>query len=154
MFTTVCNRLETEDINYCSFFKWNFHLLVYTRLELLNSPSPLSDSPFHDVPYVFNRRQIWTAGRPVKHTHKQKHNLSPQIIYKNVLLIPSQIAHDSMSTPQKSTANSLWSLQIKLCVFKFCCDLRPLLWLEIRSLGLGVKHLLSDACDWTHYINF
>ena len=44
--------------------------LVCTRHELLNSPwSPLSDSPLHDAPYIFNRRQIWTAVRPVKHTH-------------------------------------------------------------------------------------
>ena len=44
--------------------------MVYTRLELLNSPwSPLSDSPLHDAPYIFYRIQIWTAGRPLKHTH-------------------------------------------------------------------------------------
>ena len=53
------------------FCKWNLcPFLLCTRLELLNSPwSLLSDSPLHDAPYIFNRRQIWTAGRPVKHTH-------------------------------------------------------------------------------------
>lgn len=28
-----------------------------------------SDSPLHDVPHMFSRRQMWTAGRTVKHTH-------------------------------------------------------------------------------------
>ena len=28
-----------------------------------------TDSPLHDAPYIFYRRQMWTAGRPVKHTH-------------------------------------------------------------------------------------
>ena len=64
---TLFNRLGTEDINCYSFASGMFG---DTRLELLTSPwSPLSDSPLHDAPYIFNRRQIWTVGRPVKHMH-------------------------------------------------------------------------------------
>ena len=68
---TLCNCLRTEDFNCCSFASGIFaHSWLYTKLELLNTPwSPLFDSPLHDAPYNFNRRQIWTAGRPVKHTH-------------------------------------------------------------------------------------
>ena len=47
------------------FCKWNFcTFLVYIRLDVLNSPwSLLPGSPLHDAPYIFNWRQIWTAGR-------------------------------------------------------------------------------------------
>ena len=60
---TLCNGLETEDINCCSVASGSFaHSLVYIRLELLNSPwSLLSDSPLHDAPYSLNRRQASQA---------------------------------------------------------------------------------------------
>lgn len=41
------------------FYKRNiFSFLLDTRRQLLNSPwSPLSDSPLHDAPYIFKKRQ-------------------------------------------------------------------------------------------------
>ncbi len=45
-------------------------VLHETRLNLLYSHwSSLCYSPFHDTPHIFNRRKIWTAGRPFKHIH-------------------------------------------------------------------------------------
>ena len=44
--------------------------LPNARIQLLNSSWLLPfDFPLHDASYNFSKRQMWTAGRPVKHTH-------------------------------------------------------------------------------------
>lgn len=58
----------------CRFCKWNFcSFLLDTKLQLLNSLYlSLSHSPLHEVPYIFNRRQIWAGSRPVEHSVSTK----------------------------------------------------------------------------------
>ena len=46
-----------------------FQVEFLSILGVYKTWSPFSDSPLCDAPYIFNRRQIWTAGRPVKHMH-------------------------------------------------------------------------------------
>jgi len=53
------------------------HCLIFLELKTLNVRLQLlcllrlflSDSPIYDAPYLFNKRWMWTAGRPNKHTH-------------------------------------------------------------------------------------
>ena len=67
-FILINNPLGTEYINCCSFASGIF-AHSWCLQNLLNCPWSQSDSPLHDAPYILNRRQIWTVGRPVKHTH-------------------------------------------------------------------------------------
>ena len=56
----------------------------FARLELLNSVW-LSDSPLYDVAYIFNRRQIWTAGRPMSLKNSNKsHRINGTFTYMQV----------------------------------------------------------------------
>ena len=66
-------QLIDEDIICCSFASGIFAhswCILGVRLKLLKSLwSPLSDSPLHDAAYIFNRRQIWNAGRQISQAY-------------------------------------------------------------------------------------
>lgn len=64
------NTLHCYNCYYCNYSSFSS---PYTEreLQLLNSPwMLLSNSTFHEVPYVFSRLQIRTASALVKHSHK------------------------------------------------------------------------------------
>ena len=69
---TLYNHLGTEYINCCSFASGivaHYWFIQDLSCSTVSPWSPLFHSPLHNAPYMFNRRQIWTAGRQVKHTH-------------------------------------------------------------------------------------
>lgn len=53
--------------------------------------SLFSDSPLYDVPYVFNRGQIWTADRSIKHTHIPA-KITADILGKDTVLISACVS--------------------------------------------------------------
>lgn len=54
--------------------------MLNTRLQLFNSLG--FHSPLHHEPYIFSKRQLWTAGRLVKHTHSVSMKPRCYILYR------------------------------------------------------------------------